>query len=118
MFMKRQLDEVPLATSLALRVALGVTLAMTLLIGIYPQPIIVIAREAVRPFFLVRGRLCPRLRGKRMSLWAQVGYYSSLGFILPGGAVAGFGWAGFWTDGCTPHRFSHWSWAWWVRGQE
>jgi hypothetical protein len=24
---------------------------MTLLIGIYPQPIIVIAREAVRPFF-------------------------------------------------------------------
>src|SRR5271157_3701495 len=51
MFMKRPLDEVPLATSFALRVALGVTLAMTLLIGIYPQPIIVIAREAVRPFF-------------------------------------------------------------------
>ncbi len=51
MFMKRQLDEVPLATSLGLRVALGVTLAMTLLIGIFPQPIIVIAREAVRPFF-------------------------------------------------------------------
>ena len=51
MFMKRPLDEVPLATSFALRVALGVTLAMTLAIGIYPQPIIVIAREAVRPFF-------------------------------------------------------------------
>ncbi len=51
MFMKRPVDEVPLATSLGLRVALGVTLAMTLLIGIYPQPIIVIAREAVRPFF-------------------------------------------------------------------
>jgi NADH-quinone oxidoreductase subunit N len=51
MFMKRPLDEVPLASSFALRVALGVTLAMTLLIGIYPQPIIVIAREAVRPFF-------------------------------------------------------------------
>jgi NADH-quinone oxidoreductase subunit N len=51
MFMKRPLDEVPLATSLGLQVALGVTLAMTLLIGIYPQPIIVIAREAVRPFF-------------------------------------------------------------------
>jgi NADH-quinone oxidoreductase subunit N len=51
MFMKRPLDEVPYATSLGLRVALGVTLAMTLLIGIYPQPIIVIAREAVRPFF-------------------------------------------------------------------
>ena len=51
MFMKRPLDEVPFATSFALRVALGVALAMTLLIGIYPQPIIVIAREAVRPFF-------------------------------------------------------------------
>src|SRR5208282_1428673 len=51
MFMKRPLDEVPLATSFALRVALGVTLAMTLAIGIYPQPIIVIAREAIRPFF-------------------------------------------------------------------
>jgi NADH-quinone oxidoreductase subunit N len=51
MFMKRPLDEVPYATSFALRVALGVTLAMTLAIGIYPQPIIVIAREAVRPFF-------------------------------------------------------------------
>jgi NADH-quinone oxidoreductase subunit N len=51
MFMKRPLNEVPYATSLALRVALGVTLAMTLLIGIYPQPIITIAREAARPFF-------------------------------------------------------------------
>jgi NADH:ubiquinone oxidoreductase subunit 2 (subunit N) len=51
MFMKKPLDDVPLATSLGVRVALGVTLAMTLLIGIYPQPIIVIAREAVRPFF-------------------------------------------------------------------
>jgi len=51
MFMKRPLDEEPLASSLGLHLALGVTLAMTLLIGIYPQPIIVIAREAVRPFF-------------------------------------------------------------------
>ncbi|MGO8793157.1 MAG: NADH-quinone oxidoreductase subunit N [Terriglobia bacterium] len=51
MFMKRPLDEVPLATSLGLRVALAVTLVMTLAIGIYPQPIITIAREAVRPFF-------------------------------------------------------------------
>jgi NADH-quinone oxidoreductase subunit N len=50
-FMKSPLDEVPLSTSLGLRVALGVTLAMTLLIGIYPQPIIVMAREAVRSFF-------------------------------------------------------------------
>jgi NADH-quinone oxidoreductase subunit N len=51
MFMRKQLDEEPLPTSFGLRVALGVTLAMTLLIGIYPQPIITIAREAVRPFF-------------------------------------------------------------------
>ncbi len=51
MFMKRQSDEVPLASSIPLRIALGVTLAITLLIGIYPQPIIVIARAAVLPFF-------------------------------------------------------------------
>lgn len=51
MFMKKPLDEVPLAAGFGLQVALGVTLTMTLLIGIYPQPIIVIAREAVRPFF-------------------------------------------------------------------
>jgi NADH-quinone oxidoreductase subunit N len=51
MFMKRPLEEVPLAASFGVRVALGVTLAMTLLIGVFPQPIIVIAREAVRPFF-------------------------------------------------------------------
>ena len=28
---------------------------------------------------------------KQMSLWAQVGFYSSLGFILPAGALGGFG---------------------------
>jgi NADH-quinone oxidoreductase subunit N len=50
MFMQKPLDEVPYATSLGLSVALGATLAMTLLIGIYPQPIIDIAREAIRPF--------------------------------------------------------------------
>ena len=33
----------------------------------------------------------PKTPGKRMSLWEQVGYYSSLGFILPAGAVGGFG---------------------------
>jgi len=33
----------------------------------------------------------PRTPGKRMSLWAQVGFYSSLGFILPAGAIGGFG---------------------------
>jgi F0F1-type ATP synthase assembly protein I len=26
-----------------------------------------------------------------MGLWAQVGFYSGLGFILPAGAVGGFG---------------------------
>jgi NADH-quinone oxidoreductase subunit N len=50
MFMKKSLDEIPYAASLGLRVALCVTSAMTLLIGIYPQPIIEIAREAIRPF--------------------------------------------------------------------
>jgi F0F1-type ATP synthase assembly protein I len=31
----------------------------------------------------------PRSTGKQASLWAQVGFYSSLGFILPAGAVVG-----------------------------
>jgi len=51
MFMKNPPDTVPLATSPGLTVALGVTLGMTLLVGIYPQPFIVLAREVVRPFF-------------------------------------------------------------------
>jgi F0F1-type ATP synthase assembly protein I len=36
----------------------------------------------------------PRTPGRGMSLWAQVGFYSSLGFILPGAAVGGvaLGW--------------------------
>lgn len=33
----------------------------------------------------------PKTPGKRMGLWVQVGFYSSLGFILPAGAVGGFG---------------------------
>jgi ATP synthase protein I len=32
-----------------------------------------------------------------MSLWAQVGFYTSLGFILPAGAVGGLG-LGWWLD--------------------
>lgn len=51
MFMKRPRDEVPYASSLPLRLALGITSVMTVLIGIYPQPIITLAREAARPFF-------------------------------------------------------------------
>jgi NADH-quinone oxidoreductase subunit N len=51
MFMKKAPEVTPLAASPGLTVVLGVTLAMTLLIGIYPQPFIILAREAVRPFF-------------------------------------------------------------------
>jgi NADH-quinone oxidoreductase subunit N len=51
MFMKKAPDAVPLATSPGLLLALGVSLGVTLLAGIYPQPLIVIAREAIRPFF-------------------------------------------------------------------
>jgi NADH-quinone oxidoreductase subunit N len=51
MFMKKAPDAVPLATSPGLSVALGVSLGVTLLLGVYPQPLIVIAREAIRPFF-------------------------------------------------------------------
>jgi NADH-quinone oxidoreductase subunit N len=51
MFMKKPLDSVPLATSPGLSVALGVTLTMTLMVGVYPQPFILFAREAIRPFF-------------------------------------------------------------------
>jgi F0F1-type ATP synthase assembly protein I len=32
-----------------------------------------------------------------MSLWAQVGFYASLGMILPAAAVGGFG-LGWWLD--------------------
>jgi ATP synthase protein I len=31
----------------------------------------------------------PKRSGKGDNLWAQVGFYSSLGFILPAGAVVG-----------------------------
>ncbi|MFB3922773.1 MAG: NADH-quinone oxidoreductase subunit N [Terriglobia bacterium] len=51
MFMKKVPDAIPLATGTGLTVALGVTLSLTLIVGIYPEPFIVMAREAVRPFF-------------------------------------------------------------------
>jgi NADH-quinone oxidoreductase subunit N len=51
MFMKKAADTVPLATSPGLALALAVAVSMTLWIGIYPQPFIVMAREAIRPFF-------------------------------------------------------------------
>jgi NADH-quinone oxidoreductase subunit N len=52
MFMKKTAETAPLAFSPGISVALGVTAGMTLLIGIYPEPFIVLAREAIRPFFL------------------------------------------------------------------
>ena len=39
----------------------------------------------------------PKTPGKPMSLWAQVGFYASLGMILPAAAVGGFG-LGWWLD--------------------
>ena len=51
MFMRKAPDSVPLATSLGLFVAMGVAVVFTLLIGIYPEPFITIANQAVRPFF-------------------------------------------------------------------
>ena len=37
----------------------------------------------------------PRTPRKPLSVWAQVGFYTSLGFILPAGVVGGYilGWA-------------------------
>jgi NADH-quinone oxidoreductase subunit N len=52
MFMRKPSEAVPLADGVGVRVALAVTLAMTLVVGIYPQPFIVMAREAIRPFFM------------------------------------------------------------------
>ena len=39
----------------------------------------------------------PRTPGKMTSLWAQIGFYTSLGFILPAGAFVGF-LIGYWLD--------------------
>ncbi len=52
MFMRKAAEAVPLASSAGIRVALAVTLGMTLVVGVYPQPFISIAREAIRPFFM------------------------------------------------------------------
>lgn len=51
MFMRKATDTVPLAGGSGLRWALGISMTFTLLIGIYPQPFIVMAQEAIRPFF-------------------------------------------------------------------
>jgi NADH-quinone oxidoreductase subunit N len=52
MFMRKATEAVPLATGVGVKVALAVTLIMTLVIGIYPQPFIAMAVEAIRPFFM------------------------------------------------------------------
>ena len=52
MFMRKAAEAVPLATGAGVRVALAVTLSMTLVVGAYPQPFIPMAREAIRPFFM------------------------------------------------------------------
>jgi NADH-quinone oxidoreductase subunit N len=51
MFMRQAPDAEPLATSAGVSVALGISVAITLAAGVYPQPFITLAREAVRPFF-------------------------------------------------------------------
>lgn len=51
MFMKKPADTIPLATGAGLRIALAVTAVFTLVIGVYPEPFITLATEAVRPFF-------------------------------------------------------------------
>jgi NADH-quinone oxidoreductase subunit N len=52
MFMRKAAEAAPLASSVGVRVALAITVSMTLVIGIYPQPFISMAREAIRPFFM------------------------------------------------------------------
>lgn len=39
----------------------------------------------------------PRAPGKLTNVWAQIAFYTSLGFILPAAAVVGFG-IGYWLD--------------------
>ena len=52
MFMRNAAEAVPLATSVGVKVALAVSLTMTVVVGVYPQPFILMAREAIRPFFM------------------------------------------------------------------
>jgi NADH-quinone oxidoreductase subunit N len=52
MFMRKAAEAIPLATGVGVKVALAITLGMTLVVGIYPQPFISMAREAIRPFFM------------------------------------------------------------------
>ena len=51
MFMKKAPDSLPLAMSPGVSVSLAVTLGLTVIVGVYPEPFILLAREAIRPFF-------------------------------------------------------------------
>ncbi len=51
MFMKKAPETGPLVIGPGLSVALGVTLGFTLIIGVYPEPFIQLAQDAIRPFF-------------------------------------------------------------------
>src|SRR5438128_9197624 len=50
MFMKKAPDAVPLAIGPGLKVALAVSVSATLVIGVYPEPFIIWAQHAIRPF--------------------------------------------------------------------
>ncbi len=50
MFMKNASESVPLAMSSGVSIALIVAVGLTLIAGIYPEPFIQLAREAIRPF--------------------------------------------------------------------
>ena len=47
MFIREEIEKTPMATSFGLRVALGVTGVLTLLIGIYPEPFLRMAQNSV-----------------------------------------------------------------------
>jgi NADH-quinone oxidoreductase subunit N len=51
MFMRKAVVEAPLAMGPGLKVALAVSTLLTVLIGVYPQPVIDLATKAIRPFF-------------------------------------------------------------------
>ena len=47
MFIREETEKAPVATSFGLRVALGVTGLLTLLIGIYPEPFLELAKTSL-----------------------------------------------------------------------
>ncbi len=47
MFLREELEKAPLASSFGLRLALGVTGALTLLIGVYPEPFLKLAQTSL-----------------------------------------------------------------------